>query len=86
MFRRRLPNDRERDLSPLERYIRQEDSRRAIARVRRYAAELAQQSVARHDAGLVRKLKITSPGMVLRRAATWLRHLMAPFRSGAPRS
>ena len=80
------PKDRERDLSPLERYIRQEDSRRAIARVRRLAAELAQQSIARDDAGPVAQVQFSSPWLMLRRAAAWVRQLMAPPRTGTPPS
>jgi hypothetical protein len=80
------PNDRERDLSPLERYIRQEDSRRAIARVRRLAAELAQQSITRDDAGPVTRVQLTSPWLMLRRAAAWVRQLMATPRTDTPPS
>jgi hypothetical protein len=36
-----MPPRRERDLSTLERYILDEDSRREIARIRRLASELA---------------------------------------------
>jgi hypothetical protein len=80
------PKDREGDLSPLERYIRQEDSRRAIARVRRLAAELAQQSIARHDAVPVAQVQFTSPWLMVRRAAAWVRQLLATPRTGTPPS
>ena len=76
------PKDRGRDLSPLERYIRQEDSRRAIARVRRLAAELAQQSITRGDAGEAAQMQLTSSWLMLRRAAAWVRQLLATPRTG----
>jgi hypothetical protein len=80
------PKDREGDLSPLERYIRQEDSRRAIARVRRLATELAQQSIARGDAGAAAQVQVTSSWLMLRRAAAWVRQLLATPRTGTPPS
>ena len=84
---RRMATNRKLDLSPLERYIREEDSRRAIARIRRRAAELlAQQSLAGDDEAPVPQVQFASPWLMLRRAAAWLRQIMAPPRTDIPPS
>ena len=84
---KRMTTNQKLDLSPLERYIREEDARRAIARIRRRAAELlAQQSLAGDDEAPVPQVQFASPWLMLRRAAAWLRQTMAPPRTDMPPS
>jgi hypothetical protein len=73
----------ERDLTPLERFIREEDSRRAMARIRRRAEALARLHSDR-DATVQRLQPRLNPLWLLRRLAAWVRHTVVAPRTGSP--
>jgi hypothetical protein len=81
MSRRRSAG--ERDLSPLERFIREEDSRRAMGRIRRRAEALARLHSDQVAIGTPLPAKL-NPLWLFRRLAAWVRQIVAIPGTGTP--
>jgi len=85
MSRHRTTRD-DPDWSPLERFIREEDSRRELARLRRRVEELVRSTLEREAAARVSAARFASPWRALCRAVAWARQMMTAPRTGTPPS